>query len=110
MIAGLGGLYYIMDYVNGTWSNDAFGDRGWLAVALVIFSVWKPNFAILGSFLFGGLYILNNIINVSTQIQPLIQMVPYVATILVLILISVRKKRETQPPASLGLAYFREER
>ncbi len=110
MIAGLGGLYYIMDYVNGTWSNDAFGDRGWLAVALVIFSVWKPNVAILGSFLFGGLYILNNIINVSTQIQPLLQMVPYVATIIVLILISVRKKRETQPPASLGLAYFREER
>lgn len=110
MIAGLGGLYYIMDYVNGSWSNDAFGDRGWLAIALVIFSVWKPIVAIFGSFLFGGLYILNNIIDVSTQLQPILQMAPYVATILVLILISIRKKRETQPPASLGLSYFREER
>ena len=35
MIAGLGGLYYVMDYACGVWSNDAFGDRGWLAIALV---------------------------------------------------------------------------
>ena len=38
MIAGLGGLYYVMDYACGVWSNDAFGDRGWLAIALVIFA------------------------------------------------------------------------
>lgn len=110
MIAGLGGLYYVMDYVNGSWSNNGFGDRGWLAVALVIFSVWKPTVAVIGSYVFGGLYVLNNIINVTTQMQPLLQMLPYVATILVLILISIQKKRETQPPASLGLSYFREER
>ena len=36
MIAGLVGLYYVMDYACGVWSNDAFGDRGWLAIALVI--------------------------------------------------------------------------
>lgn len=40
------------------WSNDAFGDRGWLAIALVIFTIWRPNISILASFLFGGLYIL----------------------------------------------------
>ena len=49
MIAGLGGLYYVMDYACGVWSNDAFGDRGWLAIALVIFAVWRPDFGILGS-------------------------------------------------------------
>ena len=43
MIAGLGGLYYVMDYACGIWSNDGFGDRGWLAIALVIFTVWKPS-------------------------------------------------------------------
>ena len=51
MIAGLGGLYYVMDYATGVWSNDGFGDRGWLAIALVIFAVWKPDMAVLGSFL-----------------------------------------------------------
>ena len=58
VIAGLGGLYYVMDYANGVWSNDGFGDRGWLAIALVIFVIWKPKFGILGSILFGGLYII----------------------------------------------------
>ena len=57
MIAGLGGLYYVMDYASGVWSNDAFGDRGWLAIALVIFTIWRPNVAIFASILFGGLYI-----------------------------------------------------
>ena len=47
-----------MDYACGVWSNDAFGDRGWLAIALVIFTIWRPNVSVLASFLFGGLYIL----------------------------------------------------
>ena len=58
MIAGLGGLYYVMDYACGVWSNNGFGDRGWLAIALVIFTIWRPNVGILSSILFGGLYIL----------------------------------------------------
>ena len=58
MVAGLGGLYYVMDYACGVWSNNAFGDRGWLAIALVIFTIWRPNVSILASILFGGFYIL----------------------------------------------------
>ena len=58
MIAGLGGLYYVMDYACGVWSNNAFGDRGWLAIALVIFTIWRPNVSVLASILFGGFYIL----------------------------------------------------
>lgn len=110
MIAGLGGLYYVMDYTNGVWSNNGFGDRGWLAIALVIFATWKPMIGILGSYLFGGLYILFNYIPVSMQTMPLIQMLPYVVTILVLVLVSIRKSRESQPPAALGLNYYREDR
>ena len=45
-------------YTSGVWSNDAFGDRGWLAIALVIFTIWRPNLSVLASFLFGCLYIL----------------------------------------------------
>ncbi len=111
IIAGLGGLYYVMDYACGVWSNDGFGDRGWLAIALVIFAVWKPNLSILGSILFGGLLIVHNYIpNLTMASQEIFKMTPYVVTILVLIVISMRRKRETQPPASLGLSYFREER
>lgn len=111
VIAGLGGLYYVMDYASGVWSNDAFGDRGWLAIALVIFAIWNPNFGILGSILFGGLYIVYNYIpNSSFAMQELIKMLPYVVTIIVLVITSMLRRRETQPPASLGLPYFREDR
>lgn len=111
IIAGLGGLYYVMDYACGVWSNDGFGDRGWLAIALVIFAVWKPNISIFGSILFGGLLIVHNYIpNLTMASQEIFKMTPYVVTILVLIVISMKKKRENLPPASLGLSYFREER
>lgn len=111
IIAGLGGLYYVMDYACGVWSNDGFGDRGWLAIALVIFAVWKPKFSILGSILFGGLLVVHNYIpNLNMASQEIFKMTPYVVTILVLIIISMKRKRENQPPASLGLSYFREER
>ena len=111
MIAGLGGLFYVMDYANGVWSNDAFGDRGWLAIALVIFTLWKPNIAIFGSILFGGLYILNLFIpGAGMATKELYKMLPYVVTILVLIITSMRRKREHQPPEALGLPYFREDR
>ncbi len=111
MIAGLGGLYYVMDYQMGTWANDgALGERGWLAIALVIFALWKPMVGIAGSVLFGGLYILYNYVGVARDIAPLFNMLPYVVTIAVLIVTSIRKKREHQPPQHLGLPYFREER
>lgn len=110
-IAGLGGLQYLMSYATGVWSNNAFGDRGWMAIALVIFALWKPSVAIIGSFFFGALCNANNYISgLGTETQELFKMLPYVVTILVLIVTSMRKKREHQPPLSLGLNYFREER
>lgn len=110
MIAGLGGLYFIMDYMGGIWSNNGFGDRGWLAIAIVIFAIWRPSLAIPASYLFGALYILFNYLNLPMNMIPILQMLPYVVTIAALIFTSIRKKRENQPPASLGLSYFREER
>lgn len=109
-IAGLGGLSFIMDYLNGMWEYcvDAIG---WLSLALVIFTVWKPNWAILGSLVFGALYVASSYIpGVSFAGKELFKMLPYVVTILVLIVTSMRNKRENQPPQSLGLSYFREDR
>lgn len=111
-ITGLGGLYYVMDYIKGTWASDGGIEKlGWLAVALVIFARWKPKQAIWGSYLFGILFWLFFYIpGLTRSSQELFKMLPYVVTIIVLIIVSMRKKRENQPPGSLGLPYFREDR
>ena len=116
-LSGIGGLYYVLDYNQGIWATTGQIEAlGWLAVALVIFTTWKPLNAVWGAYLFGMLYWLYQFlpsmlgIHVPGYITDLIQMVPYVVTILVLILVSFRRKKENQPPASLGLSYFREER
>ena len=111
MISGLGGLYFIMDFSGGTWTNNGLGENGWLAVALVIFAMWKPLNAIWGSVVFGGLCILFLYIGgLNPHTTQIIKMLPYLITIIVLVVTSLRKKREQQPPAHLGLPYFREER
>ena len=110
-IAGFGGLYFVMEYLGGTWMNNGVGDRGWLAVALVILALWNPAHAIWGSLVFGGLYILYIYIpGLGRAGQELVKMLPYVVTIVVLVISSRRNKPEDQPPRSLGLSYFREER
>ena len=111
-ISGMGGLYYTMDYIKGTWANDGtIESLGWLAVALVIFATWRSTNAIWGSYLFGLLFwVYQYIPGLARKDMELFKMLPYLVTILVLIAISLRKKRENQPPASLGLPYFREER
>ncbi len=116
-VSGIGGLYYVLDYNNGIWATtEQIEALGWLAVALVIFTTWRPLNAIWGAYLFGLLYWLYNflpkllgITNVD-RTSSLYQMIPYIVTIIVLVAVSMRRKRESQPPASLGLAYFREER
>lgn len=111
-ISGLGGLYYVMDYTKGTWANDGGVESlGWLAVALVIFATWKPLHAIWGSYLFGLLFWMYFYIpGLNRSSQELFKMLPYIVTLVVLVVVSMRNKKENQPPASLGLPYFREER
>ncbi len=116
-ISGIGGLYYVLDYNSGIWATTGQIEAlGWLAVALVIFTTWRPLNAIWGAYLFGTLYWLYQFLpslmgfTVASYVTDLIQMVPYLVTIVVLIVTSLRKKKENQPPEHLGLAYFREER
>ena len=109
-VAGLGGLSFIMDYLNGNWEYciDAIG---WLAIALVIFTVWKPNFAIIGSIIFGALYIVSTYIQgFAIETKEIFKMLPYIVTVIVLLFTSIRDSKNSQPPQSLGLNYFREER
>lgn len=111
-ISGLGGIYYVMNYISGTWENQGTIEAlGWLAVALVIFATWKPLRAIWGAYLFGVLYWAYNYIGgLNRSTIEIFKMLPYLFTLLVLIFVSLRRRKEDQPPASLGLAYFREER
>lgn len=111
-ITGLGGLFYVMDYTKGTWGNDgSIEGLGWLAVALVIFTTWRTANAIWGAYLFGVLYwMFFYLEGLTRSSQELFKMLPYLVTIIVLIFTSLRKKKESQPPASLGLPYFREDR
>ena len=114
---GFGGVYYVLDYGYGTWSTaNSIEALGWLAVALVIFATWKPKNIIWGAYVFGIFYWLYNYLptlmgfTLPNYAVQLIQMVPYIVTILVLIFISAKKRKDSQGPAALGLAYFREER
>lgn len=115
-IAGLGGFYYIIDYMASQEAYLSLEAFGWLSIALVIFALWRPHLTIIGSTVFGFLFsassFITNIswIRVTMATKPILQMLPYVVTILVLVVTSVRNKRENQPPQSLGLPYFREER
>ncbi len=115
-IAGLGGFYYIIDYMGSQEAYLSVEAFGWLSIALVIFALWRPHLTIIGSVAFGFLFscssYITNIpgITVTMAMRPILRMLPYLVTILVLIVSSVRNRRENQPPASLGLSYFREER
>ncbi|MCM8711800.1 ABC transporter permease [Clostridium sp. SYSU_GA19001] len=108
-LAGLGGAYLSLVHVP-TWQENITAGRGWIAVALVIFAAWNPYKAILGSYLFGGLDIIGFRIENSFISPYFLGMLPYLVTIVILVVLSVRKSKKNSSPKSLGLAYFREER
>lgn len=113
---GMGGAYLSLVFVP-RWQQDITAGQGWIAVALVIFATWSPIKAIFGAYLFGALRgmgisfqnvpLFGTNIIISSQV---LDIIPYVMTIVVLILITIRKKRENQPPSALGVSYFREDR
>ena len=109
-ISAIGGMVYIMTIAGCVWNHEGLSGEGWLAVALVIFCLWRPLNAIWGSILFGALMILYMRLQLPFIPNQLYKILPYVVTVIVLVAVSMRKKRENQPPASLGNAYFREDR
>lgn len=117
-LCGVGGAFLSLVYVP-RWQDNITAGAGWIAVALVIFSTWNPAKAVFGAYLFGALrgvgFKMQNVhMNLFgkefTFSSQLLDMLPYIATIVVLVLITKHKKKEHQPPKSLGNAYFREER
>ena len=111
-ICGIGGSYCSMITCGGVWLPDSVNGMGWIAVALVIFSTWKPSKAILGAFIFGAFSILKYYVpkNIITIPNAIYDMLPFLLTAIILVVTSIRQSRENAQPASCGLNYFREER
>ena len=112
-MTGLGGPYLVMNAgsgVGGAWVHDCINGYGWLAVALVIFAVWSPRRALWCSLIFGGLSCMRYYYPISFIPASIYDIVPYIVTAVVLVFVSLRHNRSSQPPASLGLSYFREDR
>ena len=103
-MAGLGGAYISLAY-SPMWGEEMTAGRGWIALALVVFATWKPWRALVGAYLFGGITIIQlNIqgfgLNIPAQF---LSMLPYVATIVVLVVISRDKHLvKMNAPACLG--------
>ena len=113
MLIGLGGAHLSLAYTPG-WSENLTGGRGWIAVALVIFATWDPLRAVVGALLFGGVNAIQFRLQASGTTIPsnLLNMLPYILTVVVLVLITWLEafRKRVGAPAALGLPYNREER
>lgn len=108
-LCGLGGAYLSIVEVP-QWQDNITAGRGWIAIALVIFCKWNPYKALFGAYLFGGLSIIGFRLQQFNISQNLLDMLPYLVTIIVLVLSSVKQSKENAPPKGLSIPYFREER
>ncbi len=110
VLAGIGGAYLSVAYAPA-WIEGMTAGAGWIVIALTIFAMWDPPRALLGAYLFGGVRVL------QFRLQPLgispnlLNMLPFLLTILVLLLSSGQAfRRRIGAPAALMQAYAREER
>jgi len=113
MLVGLGGAHLSLAYTPG-WTENLTGGRGWIVIALVIFATWDPTRAVVGALLFGGVNAVQfRLQAIGTTIPAaLLNMLPYILTIVVLVLITWLEafRKRVGAPAALGLPYMREER
>jgi ABC-type uncharacterized transport system permease subunit len=102
-MAGIAGCYYSM-VLTPLWSDELTAGRGWIALALVVFSAWKPGRLLLGAYLFGAVMTLElhaKAAGFSYVAPEFLAAMPYLATIVVLALISLRKSGSSAAPACL---------
>jgi general nucleoside transport system permease protein len=103
-MSGLAGAYMSLAYTP-MWAENMTAGRGWIALALVVFATWRPARLLLGAYLFGGISILQLYIQSLGVPIPsqFLSMLPYLATVLVLVLISRDRTRiRLNAPACLG--------
>ncbi|MBN1837562.1 MAG: ABC transporter permease [Spirochaetales bacterium] len=101
-LAGMAGAHLSLVYTK-SWTEGLTGGRGWIVIALTIFALWNPPRAFLGAFLFGCIFVLQYLLQPLGIPPNLLGMMPYLATLAVLLLGSLhREGRRSRAPASLG--------
>lgn len=112
-LVGFGGAHLSLAYAPG-WTENITGGRGWIVIALVIFAMWNPARAVLGAMLFGGINAVQFRLQAGGTTIPsaYLNMLPYLATILVLIAMTWWESlsHRVGAPAALGTPYMREEK
>ncbi len=93
-----------------SWIEGMTAGRGWIVIALTIFSLWNPGRAILGAFLFGGIFVLQYLLQPMGISPNFLAMLPYGATLLILLVLGLKDRRKLNAPAMLGEPYKRGER
>ncbi len=113
VLVGLGGAHLSLAYAPG-WAENITGGRGWIVIALVIFAMWNPLRAVFGAILFGGINAVQFRLQASGTTIPsaYLNMLPYLATIVVLVIMTWWEalSHRVGAPAALGRPYMREEK
>ncbi|WP_169570231.1 ABC transporter permease [Sneathiella limimaris] len=103
-MSGIGGAYLSLAYTP-MWAENMTAGRGWIALALIVFATWKPGLVLVGAYMFGGITILQLHAQAAGLDLPsqILSMLPYLATVIVLVLISKDESRiRKHAPACIG--------
>ena len=107
--SALAGAHLSISY-SKSWIEGMTAGRGWIAIALTIFALWNPGRAIWAAFLFGGIFVVQYLMQPLGISPNFLAMLPYISTLLILLIISLRDPRKLNAPAMLAEPYKRGER
>ncbi|MCG8684272.1 MAG: ABC transporter permease [Desulfobacterales bacterium] len=107
--SALAGAHLSISY-SKSWVEGMTAGRGWIAIALTIFALWNPGRAIWASFVFGGIFVAQYLMQPLGISPNFLAMLPYIATLVILLVISFRDPRKLNAPAMLAAPYKRGER
>lgn len=107
--SAMAGAHLSISY-SKSWIEGMTAGRGWIVIALTIFALWNPMRAVVGAFLFGGIFVLQYMLQPLGISPNFLAMLPYLATLLVLLVGGLRDSRRLNAPAMLAEPYRRGER
>ncbi|MBA3010357.1 MAG: ABC transporter permease [Proteobacteria bacterium] len=107
--SALAGAHLSISY-SKSWIEGMTAGRGWIAIALTIFALWNPGRAIWAAFLFGGIFVVQYLMQPLGISPNFLSMLPYIATLVILLLISLKDPKRLNAPAMLSAPYNRGER
>jgi simple sugar transport system permease protein len=107
--SGMAGAHLSTSY-SKSWIEGMTAGRGWIVIALTIFALWNPMRAMIGAFLFGGIFVVQYLLQPLGISPNFLAMLPYISTLVVLFIGALRDSRKLNPPAMLAEPYRRGER